>query len=94
MARCLVFLMVLLFATPSLAAGLATLLKLREGLRVDVREPKRGPFSGTLIRVSDDHFCIQFGERDTLTARCYPYTAIRAITPSDPSNPYYIIETL
>lgn len=82
-----------LCSAPTFASGLADLLKLREGLLVEVREPKRGPIDGTLVRVADDHFCIQFGERDTLTARCYPYSAIRVIAPSDPKNEHYVIET-
>lgn len=80
-------------ATASVVYDFPTLLKLREGLPVEVRQEERPVFTGTLIRVGSDHFCIQFGERDSLAARCYPYTAISVIAPSDPKNPYYIIET-
>lgn len=95
--RCLV--PTLLLAATSAAAHAAviydipTLLKLREGLVVDVRQHEREPVRGTLVRVGSDHFCVQFGERDNLAARCYPYTAISMIAPSDPKNPYYVIET-
>lgn len=80
-------------ATAGVVYDIPTLLKLREGLQVQVRQNEREFINGTLIRVGSDHFCIQFGERDSLTARCYPYTAISVIAPSDPKNPYYIIET-
>ena len=87
-------LLLMLTAPPAVASEIASLLKTREGLIVQVREPKRGPLNGLLVRVTNDYFCLQFGERDSLSARCYPYTAIRAITPTGPADEYYVIETL
>jgi hypothetical protein len=73
---------------------LADLLRLREGQLVHVREARRDPLAGTLVRVVEDHFCIQFKQGDEPRARCYPYTAIRAVSPSAPDDPYYIVELL
>lgn len=83
----------LLAASPARADDIQSLLKLREGLPIEVHQPKRGPLSGTLVRVARDHFCVQFGDRDTLQARCFPYAAITMIAPTDAKDRYYIIET-
>ena len=83
----------LLVAGNAHADDLQSLLKLREGLPVQVQQYKRAPLGGTLVRVSRDHFCVQFGDRDNLAARCYPYTAILSIAPTDAKNQYYVIET-
>ena len=91
--RSVPILALLLASAPALAGDLENLLKLRQGLPIEVREPERGPLDGILVRVAEDHFCIQFGERETLQARCYPYSAIRSIAPTDPKNDHYVIET-
>lgn len=85
-----------LCSTPAFASGLIDLLKLREGQIVQVREPGRDLINGTLVRVEDDHFCIQYlyDGRRTLVARCYPFTAIRTIAPSMPEDQPYVIETI
>lgn len=85
-----------LFSAPTFASGLADLLKLREGQIVQVREPQRDLIDGTLVKVEDDHFCIQYpqGNRRMLVARCYPFSAIRAIAPSMPEDTPYVIETI
>lgn len=85
-----------LFSTSALGSGIADLLKLREGQMVQVREPGKDFVDGTLVRVEDDHFCVQFvyGKQPRLAARCYPHTAIRVIAPSMPEDQPYVIETL
>lgn len=84
-----------LFSAPTFASSLADLLKLREGQIVQVREPQRS-FDGTLVKVEEDHFCIQFpyGNHRMPVARCYPFSAIRTIEPSMPDEMPYVIETI
>ena len=82
----------LLAAGSAHADDIQTLLKLREGLSVEVQQANRAPLAGTLVRVARDHFCVQFGDRETLRARCFPYTAISMIAPTDTQDRYYIIE--
>lgn len=86
-------LVLLLAAGHARADDIQALLKPREGLPVQVHTLKRAPLSGTLVRVARDHFCVQFGDRETLRARCYPYSAIGVIAPADSKDPYYVIET-
>lgn len=97
MTRTLLLLSALLGAATAAQAqspirSLQDMLHLREGQTVHVLEHDGQTIASTLVRVVDDHFCVQFGDRETLRARCYPYTAIRAIVPADRKDPYYVIE--